>query len=659
MSDFSFVYKIKRKDGKLRDLEISGTKVQIEGEYYTLSTLRDITETKRIGEALKENEEKLRLMAETIEDVFWMSTPSVQKMIFISSSYEKIWGRSCQTLYDNPKSFLEVVHPEDRDYLLDIINEFHASGKQYSCEYRIIPSDGRLRWISERGFPVHDEHGNLLYMTGTCTDITERKKAEEALREREEMFRSIFETSLVGVAICSTDKKWLYVNKKICKILGYSEQELRQTTWDKLTHPDDLEADVSQYNRLLAGEIDNYSLEKRFIRKDGSVIYARIYISCKNNQYGAVEYNIGLLEDITERKKAEEALKNSESRYRELFNGINNCVAVYEVRKDGAEFIFKDLNHATEKIEKLEKKNMLGKNVTEIFPGIEEFGLLEVFREVWRTGKPQHFPIKHYKDERIAGWRENYVYKLSSDEIVAVYEDVTERKRTEERIFNYQEQLKSLASQLTLTEEKERYRIATAIHDQIGQYLAVSRIKLDELKFLTDSEEARKILEQISQWLYHAIEETRLLTSNLSSPILYELGFERAVAAWLNDEIQKKHNIETKFHSDGLPKRLDEDIRVLLFRNVRELLFNIVKHAQAKNVNVSISTIDNTIKVTVEDDGVGFDPAEVAAKSAGMAKFGLFSIRERLEHYGGHLQIDSAPGKGSRITLIAPLKNSI
>ena len=218
--------------------------------------------------------------------------------------------------------------------------------------------------------------------------------------------------------------------------------------------------------------------------------------------------------------------------------------------------------------------------------------------------------------------------------------------------------MKSLASKLTLSEEKERYRIATELHDHISQYLAVSMMKLDELLNVSDHEEKGNIIAQINEWLQHAMEESHTLTFDLSSPVLHELGFERAVAAWLEDEVQGKHNIRTEFQSDKLPKSFDEDICVLLFRSVREILFNVIKHARANKVKVFIKVIDGNIRIRVEDDGVGFKPEEVAANAFVQSKFGLFSIQERLEYFGGNMEIDSCPGQGCRITLIAPLKDS-
>jgi signal transduction histidine kinase len=143
------------------------------------------------------------------------------------------------------------------------------------------------------------------------------------------------------------------------------------------------------------------------------------------------------------------------------------------------------------------------------------------------------------------------------------------------------------------------------------------------------------------------------LTFELSPPILYELGLEVALE-WLAEQIQEKHGILANFEDDKEPKPLVNDVRVLLFQAVRELLINIVKHAQAHKVKISVRRENNNIKIIIEDDGVGFSTSEgrELGKTTG---FGLFSIRERLKIYGGHLEVHSEPGKGTRVTLVAPL----
>jgi signal transduction histidine kinase len=147
------------------------------------------------------------------------------------------------------------------------------------------------------------------------------------------------------------------------------------------------------------------------------------------------------------------------------------------------------------------------------------------------------------------------------------------------------------------------------------------------------------------------------LTFDLGSPTLYELGLEAAIREWLNEEVQQKHGIKTEFEDDSQPKPLDDDVCALLYRAVRELLVNVIKHANARHVKVSVCKEKNNICINVIDDGAGFISGVENLTSNRVGGFGLFSIRERLSYLGGSLEIDSKPSKGTRVTLAAPIKH--
>ena len=231
--------------------------------------------------------------------------------------------------------------------------------------------------------------------------------------------------------------------------------------------------------------------------------------------------------------------------------------------------------------------------------------------------------------------------------------EIEERIRSENKLLEQQEKLRSLSSELLLTEERERRRIATEVHDRIGQTLAVARIKLGEVQQALASNEAAKTLDEIRQYIEQTIQDTRSLTFELSPPVLYELGLEAALA-WLATQIREKHHIRINVKDDGQSKPLEVSCRVVLFQATRELLFNVVKHARAQSAEVSIEKDNDTIRIKVEDDGVGFDTAELEATESGSTGFGLFSIRERLNPLGGNLEIKSEPGAGSRFTIALP-----
>lgn len=233
--------------------------------------------------------------------------------------------------------------------------------------------------------------------------------------------------------------------------------------------------------------------------------------------------------------------------------------------------------------------------------------------------------------------------------------DITERGQAEEKIQIYQEQFRSLIFKLALLEERERKRISEELHDNISQNLAFSKIKIAALRESKSSADIARELDEIRELIDQAIQFTRSLTLELSPRILYDLGFEAAIE-WLAKQIQKKHGIMVDFASDGKLKQLNGEMSVLLFRIVRELLINSVKHAKAHNARVTIRSDDDNIRINVEDNGIGFDISKIWHYSGKTESFGLVSIRERINYIGGTIEIISQPGQGTMVTLICPIE---
>jgi len=238
----------------------------------------------------------------------------------------------------------------------------------------------------------------------------------------------------------------------------------------------------------------------------------------------------------------------------------------------------------------------------------------------------------------------------------ALQAEIKERIQTEIKLIEYQQKLRTLASELTLTEEKQRRRIATELHDRIGQALALSKIKLSEIRNAIPHHQYTKELGEIHELLEQTIRDTRTLTFDLSPPILYELGFEAAVE-WLAENFQKQHNIEVHFSDDGNAKPLKDEIRTVLFRAVRELLINVAKHSHAKNVVITLEINSGNIRILISDDGKGFDISKTGPYVEKTSGFGLFNIRERLSLLEGQMDIKTKPGQGARVILAAPLKS--
>jgi PAS domain S-box-containing protein len=280
------------------------------------------------------------------------------------------------------------------------------------------------------------------------------------------------------------------------------------------------------------------------------------------------------------------------------------------------------------------------------------------------TGEPQK--MERYSPNGMILNLRAYPIRSEDGRLLGIAEfasDITERKRAEEalqkthaelesRVRERTEQLTSLTAELSLAEERERRRIATELHDQVGQNLIMSKIKLDSLSPDLPAGDFEAALGEVRTQIACALEDIRSLTFQLSPPLLYEVGLEAALE-WLGEEFEEKYGYQVAFQDDGKAKPLDEETGVALYQMVRELLVNVAKHAKAKKVGISFEKVFGKIRISVVDDGTGFDAMNgMRRRKRG---FGLFNIRQRIEYMGGRLEVESNMGDGARVTLVLPL----
>ena len=233
-------------------------------------------------------------------------------------------------------------------------------------------------------------------------------------------------------------------------------------------------------------------------------------------------------------------------------------------------------------------------------------------------------------------------------------EEIAERLRAEQGLLASQEQLRTLASQLAFTEERERRRIAADLHDRIGQALAVSKIKLGQLLEAAGDTELAGPLGEVRELIDRTVSDTRSLTFDLSPPVLYELGLEAAIE-WLAERMRDRHGLDVVVERDGAPLQTSDDIGGLVFRAVRELLLNVVKHAGADTARIALHGDRKKVRISVEDNGDGFALDKTQATGDGEGGFGLYNIRQLVEHLGGRLDITTEPGKGTHAILEVPV----
>lgn len=342
-----------------------------------------------------------------------------------------------------------------------------------------------------------------------------------------------------------------------------------------------------------------------------------------------------MVRDLEERSRS---LAGSEKRYRLLTESLTDLVFSLDT---SGRIVY--ANQQSRRILGIEPRELEGRDA---------LGLLTVAGQDGRAREEPYETTVTNAAGRVVVLEVRLVRADAPETGVAWYgvaRDVTERKTAETRLKTYQEELRALALQLSLTEARERKRIAGEIHDRIGQTLALTRIKLGQLSSTSLSAEAAGMVKEAVPLVEQVIQDTRTLIFSVSSPLLYELGLAAALDQ-LVETFSLQHPIAFRYVEETRMPPLGTDTAVLLFDTVKELLVNVVKHANARNVTVTAAAPDGRLRIVVKDDGVGFDTSQ--GRGSG---YGLFSVRERLESMRGALVINACPGEGTSITLEIPL----
>jgi PAS domain S-box-containing protein len=270
-----------------------------------LFTLRDFTEQRRAEEALRESEEKYRLLAENATDMISRHDPA-GIYLYASPACKRLLGYEPEELVG--RSAYELIYRDDFDEVARVHGALLGTSETYTVTFRIHRKDGSLVWFETTTRTVRNPWtGEVVEIHCSSRDASQRKQAEDALRESEERFRTAFDAAAVGMGMAAPDGRWLRVNPALCEILGYSEDELLRMTYQEITCPDDLASDLRQLEKLHAGEIDAYQLEKRYIHKRGHRVWVHLSVSVVRDALGRPLYQVGLIEDITRRREARAA----------------------------------------------------------------------------------------------------------------------------------------------------------------------------------------------------------------------------------------------------------------------------------------------------------------------------------------------------------------
>ncbi len=370
--------------------------------------------------------------------------------------------------------------------------------------------------------------------------------------------------------------------------------------------------------------------------------------------------------DITEQTEIKNALLKSKERYRNLFNTMSSCVAIYQAVDDGDDFVFTGFNRSAEVTENIKQSDLLGKKVTEVFPGIHEMGLLEIFRNVFKTGKSEYFPISFYEDGRVAGWRENTVYRLDTGEIVAVYEDITERKQSEQDLE------KALQDAEVANRAKSDFlsNMSHELRTPLNGILGFAQLmKMNKEENLTASQ--LKWVDQINSsgdLLLELVNDVLDISKIESGRIEYNAEtFEPREVFEECFEIIKPIADEKNITLEG---RAAPDLKVHVDKaKLKQVLLNLIGNAikynktsglvqfgcrQISPDEAELYVKDNGLGIPEEDLSLIFDPfhrSAAHAKAIEGTGVGLSIVQKYIEFMGGKIEVSSTYGKGSCFTI--------
>ncbi len=607
-------------------------------------TVDDITVRKRAQEELRKSEERLRLAIQAGK-MFTCDWDATTNVFTHSPESVQILGED-QASSSTGEQILDSVHTEDREVFTAAAASLTPEKPDIRISYRMMRSDGTVIWLERNSRAQFDPQGRLLRIIGIVTDITERKRAEDAVRQSEEKYRRIVETTNEGIWLLDSNFDTSFVNRQMAEMLGYQPAEMLGRSVFDFFFPED----VGRKRRGLARrrEMHSEQLDDRLRRKDGAELWVRmtaIPISKDNGDFGG---SMAIVADISSQRLAEIALRESESRFRLVANTAPMLIWMSDTSRLCTYF-----NHSWLAFTGRSMEQELGNGWTE---GVHPEDLQKCFDTyVQAFDAHEKFTIE-YRLQRYDGeyrWVLDLgVPRFNQDGSFAGYigscVDVTDRKLAEEA-------LSGVNSKLIEAQERERARISRELHDDISQRLAMLTIELEQLgqKFFDSPPDLLHRVARLRNQSADIATDVQSLSHELHSSKLEYLGITTAMRAFCH-EFSDQQNVEVVFAHDEIPRTLPQDISLCLFRVSQEALQNAFKHSGVRHFDVELRCASDAIQLTVRDSGSGFDP-EGASKTQGL---GLVSMAERVKLVGGRLLIDSQPHRGTTIHAKVPLSKA-
>jgi PAS domain S-box-containing protein len=653
---------------------------------YVVCSFNDITEIKNTEEELRISNERLAYSREASSDAIW-DWNMITNEIFIGTSFSFLFGHNFETNIITSLEFKDFIHPEDRESYFDSIKRADLNNyDKWTNEYRYLKADGSFAYVNDRAILIRNPKGEVIRMIGAMQDITKKKKLEDELRQSEEQFKGAFELSSIGMGLMNLDGNWKEVNDKLCDILGYSKDEFKSINIKDISFGKDLKDELLLMKKLISGEIHNFNIEKRYVHKNKSLVWAFLSVALVRNNKGEAINFVSQIIDFSERKKVEKEnkllteennknktiqLNEAKNLYRLLADNTVNLVCLHNL--DGT------LQYISPSVKSLlgyEPEDLVGKLPIN-YMNKEDLGKYEINLFEFINGKAngtQEFRFKNSDGEFI--WLEISATILEENGIITGFQsngrDITHQKEAEKIIE------KALLKEKDLNEL--RTNLVSTISHEFRTPMTTIRTSAELIEMYMEGqtfETAKRIDKQLGTITGEIDRITELMNAVLTiskddagktnfHPIIFDLKklcLDVIETSFDNQKDGRK--VQTLFH--GM------DFNVFADRNLMEYsLFNLLNNAfkySEKSGDVLLHITSDLSKIILEiiDFGIGipkedqhklFNTFFRASNTNGIqgTGLGLYIVRTFTEKNSGKIKLESQLNKGTKITLQFPVK---
>jgi PAS domain S-box-containing protein len=615
----------------------------------SLSRSRALKIAAQMTKDLRETEERFRLIAEHASDLIVLIDQQGQR-VYVNPAYGRLFGDKTDVV--GTDAFREI-HPEDKERVKKAFFDTVQDGQNRDVEFRFLLPNGEVRWIESHRSAVFDSRGRIAHVVAVARDVTERRRTEETLRARDVQLQEAQALANLGSwewDVQSNSRRW---SAQLAKIFGLRHDQVPPTFdgFYTLVHPEDRERTAKIANDALRNGTE-YENQFRIVRPDGVVRTVHNQARVDRDETGRAVRIIGVCQDITERKLAEEQVRASQERFRMMVENVRDY-AIYILDMNGH---VTSWNLGAERIEGYRAEEIIGKHYSRFFlpdhiargdPGMQlQFASVQgrYESEGWRVRKNgaqfwAHVIVTPLLDEtgKSRGFSE-------------ITHDITERKRAEEDLHSYADRLKITSRRLVEVQEAERRLLARELHDRVGQNLTALGINLSivagGLPASVKPEVAAR-LEECGSLVAGTVDAMRNVMAELRPHALDDYGLPAALRS-LATGFSRRTGIQVAFEGDAPGVELPKPVDLAMFRIAQEALNNVAKHSSAHRVEIAIRRANGLATLSVRDDGIGFDPKRIE-RSNREAGWGLLIMRERAEAVGAQFSLKAGPKSGVQV----------